>query len=118
MYVVMCFPSNVGTSLCHFYQYNAIFTLTMQIVWQVSRWSNRDGVKMWEDYPVGVQRALERRLASRGPDSTGMYVYIGKQDRHGNDIKYWVDFTSMTEWSQDGLRRFEVRRIEILNATS
>ena len=88
----------------------------MQIVWQVSRWSNDDGVKMWEDYPTGVQRALERRLATRGPDSTGMYVYIGRQDRYGNEIRYWVDFTNMTEWSRDGLRRFEVRRIEILNA--
>ena len=90
--------------------------MDMQIVWQVSRWSNSDGVKMWEDYPVGVQRALERRLATRGPESTGMYAYIGKKDRYGNDIRYWVDFTNMTEWSLDGLRRFEVRRIEILNA--
>ena len=63
-----------------------------------------------------VQRALERRLATRGPESTGMYVYVGKQDRYGNDIRYWVDFTNMTEWSQDGLKRYEVRRLEVLNA--
>ena len=41
----------------------------------------------------------------------------GKKDRYGNDVKYWVDFTTMTEWSQDGLKRYEVRRMEVLNAS-
>ena len=89
----------------------------MKIVWQVSYSENRNGIKMWEDYPMDIAKLLEWSLTSGLNRTNGKLdqgTYIWRRNTHGWAKGKWVDLHEMQEWGESG-QRFEVRRVEILN---